>query len=159
MKHVYRTMTAICLFSFMTTLCNAEDIQHVAPPVTQSQPKSKDTGMQHDMGGMGMGMHQGMGMNHNMGGGMGMGMHHGMGGMMGAMMMGMSDEDKDKHMRSMQDHMLKMHDLSSRILAEKDSAKKEQLKNEQLQLMKAHHAEMMARHQAQPATAAPAANK
>lgn len=156
MKHVYQTMTAICLFSFMTALCNAEDIQHVAPPAMQSQ--SKDAGMKHDMGGMGMGMHQGMGMNHNMGGGMGMVMHHGMGGMMGGMMMGMSDEEKDKHMRSMQEHMLKMHDLSNRILAEKDSAQKEQLKNEQLQLIKAHHAEMMSRHQAQPA-AAPAATK
>jgi hypothetical protein len=75
--------------------------------------------------------------------GMGMGMHHGMGGMMA----GMTEEQKDKHMRSMQEHMLKMHDLSNQILAEKDAAKKEQLKTQQLQLMKAHHAEMMERHQ------------
>jgi hypothetical protein len=75
--------------------------------------------------------------------GMGMGMHHGMGGMMA----GMTEEQKDKHLRSMQEHMLKMHDLSNQILAEKDSTKKEQLKTEQLQLMKAHHAEMMEHHQ------------
>lgn len=75
--------------------------------------------------------------------GMGMGKHHGMGGMMA----GMTEEQKDKHQRSMQEHMLKMHDLSNQILAEKDSAKKEQLKTQQLQLMKAHHAEMMAHHQ------------
>ena len=74
--------------------------------------------------------------------GMGMGMHHGMGGMMA----GMSDEQKDKHLRGMQEHMLKMHDLSNRILAEKDSAKQELLKTEQIQLMKAHHAEMMEHH-------------
>jgi hypothetical protein len=127
--------------------------------------------MKHDMSGMGM--HQGMGMNHNMDGkGMnhdmgGMGMKHGMGGMgmqhgmggMGGMMMGMTDEEKEKHMRSMQEHMLSMHDLSNQILAEKDPAKKEQLKAAQLQLMKAHHAEMMARHHAAPAAAAPAATK
>ena len=75
--------------------------------------------------------------------GMGMGMHHGMGGMMA----GMTEEQKDKHLRSMQEHMLKMHDLSNQILAEKDSTKKEQLKTQQLQLMKAHHTEMMEHHQ------------
>jgi hypothetical protein len=74
--------------------------------------------------------------------GMGMGMHHGMGGMMA----GMTEEQKDKHLRSMQEHMLKMHDLSNQILAEKDAAKKEQLKTQQLQLMKAHHAQMMEHH-------------
>ena len=149
MKHIYQTITAICLFSVTVTFCNAEDIQHVAPPVTQS----KDAGMKHDMGG-GMGMQHnmgGMGMQHGMGG---MGMHRGMGGMMG-MMAGMSEEEKDKHLRSMQDHMLKMHDLSNKILAEKDPTKQEELKKEQLQLMKAHHAEMMARHGAMQA--APAA--
>ncbi|MEQ1485215.1 hypothetical protein [Methyloglobulus sp.] len=75
--------------------------------------------------------------------GMGMGMHHGMGGMMA----GMTEEQKDKHLSSMQEHMLKMHDLSNQILAEKDSAKKEQLKTQQLQLMKAHHAVMREHHQ------------
>lgn len=72
-----------------------------------------------------------------------MGMHHGMGGMME----NMTEEQKDKHLQGMQEHMLKMHDLSNRILAEKDASKKEQLKTEQLQLMKTHHSEMMMHHQ------------
>jgi hypothetical protein len=76
-----------------------------------------------------------------------MGMQHGMGGMMGSgMMAGMTEEQKDQHLRSMQEHMLKMHDLSNQILAEKDASKKEQLKTEQLQLMKAHHVQMMEHH-------------
>jgi hypothetical protein len=79
----------------------------------------------------------------------GMGMHHGMGGM-GGMMAGMTEEQKDKHMQSMQEHMLKMHDLSNQILAEKDPAKKDVLKKQQLQLMKAHHTEMMESHQQMP---------
>jgi hypothetical protein len=73
---------------------------------------------------------------------MGMGMHHGMGGMMA----GMTEEQKDQHLRSMQEHMLKTHDLSNQILAEKDPTKKEQLKAQQLQLMKSHHADMMENH-------------
>lgn len=68
----------------------------------------------------------------------GMGMGHGMG-----MMGGMTEEQQTEHMRSMQEHMLMMHDLSNQILAEKDAAKKESLKNQQLELMKAHHAQMM----------------
>lgn len=68
----------------------------------------------------------------------GMGMHQGMGmGMMG----GMTEEQKDQHLRAMQEHMLMMHDLSNQILAEKDPAKKEQLKNQQIQLMKTHMAQ------------------
>jgi hypothetical protein len=63
---------------------------------------------------------------------------------MGMGMMGdMTEEQMEQHLRSMQDHMLAMHDLSNQILAEKDAAKKEQLKNQQLQLMKAHRAQMM----------------
>ena len=71
----------------------------------------------------------------------GMGMHHDMG-MMGAM----SDEEKEQQLKSMQDHMLMMHDLSNQILAEKDPAKKELLKKQQLELMKSHHAQMMQHH-------------
>lgn len=72
----------------------------------------------------------------------GMDMPQGMG--MGMGMMGnMSEEQKEQHLRSMQEHMLTMHDLSNQILAETDAVKKEQLKNQQLQLMKAHHAQMM----------------
>ena len=82
----------------------------------------------HSMEMPGMGMKQGMGMQH----GMGMGM-----------MEGMTDEQKEQHLKMMQEHMLKMHDLSNRILAETDPAKKEQLKNEQLQMMKAHHEQKM----------------
>lgn len=67
-----------------------------------------------------------------------MGAHQGMG-----MMGGMTEEQKNAHMRAMQDHMLQMHDLSNQILSEKDPAKKETLKNQQLDLMKAHHAQMM----------------
>lgn len=62
---------------------------------------------------------------------------------MGMGMMGnMTEEQRNEHMRAMQEHMLKMHDLSNQILAEKDSAKKESLKNQQLELMKSHHAQM-----------------
>jgi hypothetical protein len=68
----------------------------------------------------------------------GMGMHQGMG-----MMGGMTEEQKNEHMRAMQEHMLSVHDLSNQILAEKDPAKKEALKKQQLELMKAHHAQMM----------------
>lgn len=59
------------------------------------------------------------------------------------MMGGMTEEQKTEHMRNMQEHMLKMHDLSNQILSEKDPTKKEALKNQQLELMKAHHAQMM----------------
>lgn len=58
------------------------------------------------------------------------------------MMGGMTEEQRNEHLRSMQEHMLKMHDLSNQILSEKDPAKKETLKNQQLELMKAHHAKM-----------------
>ncbi|WP_036281311.1 hypothetical protein [Methylomicrobium lacus] len=68
----------------------------------------------------------------------GMPMHRGMG-----MRGHMSEAERDQHMRMYQDHMLKMHDLSNRILAEPDAKKKEQLKNEQFELMKAHQAQMM----------------
>jgi len=53
----------------------------------------------------------------------GMGMHQGMG-----MMGGMTEEQKNEHMRSMQEHMLMMHDLSNQILSEKDAAKKRSVK-------------------------------
>ncbi len=65
---------------------------------------------------------------------------------MGMMMGGMTEEQKNEHLRSMQEHMLSMHDLSNQILAEKDPAKKEALKNQQLELMKAQHAQMMEHH-------------
>lgn len=78
-----------------------------------------------------------------MGGGMGMGRMGGMGGMGMGHMSGMSDEEKDQHMRQMQEEMLKMHDLMTRINASQDTAERERLKEEHLQLMKTHHANMM----------------
>jgi len=61
-------------------------------------------------------------------------------------MMNMSPEMMEGRLRSMQTHMLQMHDYSSRILNEKDPVKKQKLKDEQLELMKAHHRKMMQMH-------------
>ncbi|MGR9115386.1 MAG: hypothetical protein ACU85E_06435 [Gammaproteobacteria bacterium] len=72
----------------------------------------------------------------------GMKMHKGKMGMMGKMG-GMTEEQKDQHMRAMQEHMLMMHELSDKIIAEKDPAKKQALKDQQLEMMKAHRAQMM----------------
>jgi len=58
--------------------------------------------------------------------------------------MQMSEEQKNMHMRSMQSHMLTMHDYANRILSEKNAVKKQALKDEQLELMKAHHMQMKA---------------
>jgi hypothetical protein len=87
------------------------------------QPPAPMGGMQHE--GMQGGMQHG-------GGGM---MHHG-----GGMAM------DEQHVQLMQEHILKMHELSTQILAEKDPAKKEQLKQQQRDVMKAHHAGMMGGH-------------
>ena len=65
---------------------------------------------------------------------------------MKGMMGDMSEEQQEQHLKAMQEHILAMHDLSNQILAEKDPAKKEQLKKQQRDLMKAHHASMMAHH-------------
>ena len=70
----------------------------------------------------------------------GMGKHQGMG-----MMGNMTEQEKEQHLRTMQEHMLKMHELSNKILAETNPAKKEELKNEQLQLMKKYYGQMMER--------------
>ncbi len=51
-----------------------------------------------------------------------------------------------EHLRKMQAHILAMHELSTKILAEKDPKKQEELKNQQLELMKAHMVEKMAHH-------------
>ncbi len=55
----------------------------------------------------------------------------------------MNPEMMDKKMRSKQEHMLKMHDLSGRILTEKNPTKKQKLKDEQLELMKNMHMKKM----------------
>lgn len=72
---------------------------------------------------------------------------------MGGGMMGM-EHDMDKmdpakmteHLKQKQEHMLLMHDLSNKILAEKDPQRQQALKDQQLELMKAHHMEMMQMH-------------
>ncbi len=68
----------------------------------------------------------------------GMGMEHNMGAMDPAKML--------EHMKKKQEHMLMMHALSNKILAEKDPQKQQALKDQQLELIKAHHQEMMSRH-------------
>lgn len=72
----------------------------------------------------------------------GMGQKHKMG-MSGQ---GMSDEQRDQHLRAKQEHLLKMHELSTQILAETDPAKQEALKVQQRQLMKEHYAQMRQAH-------------
>jgi len=71
---------------------------------------------------------------------------HQMGGMpggMGGMMM------SDENLKQKQEHLLKMHELSGKILAATDAKEKDRLKAEQLQLMKEHekaHHQMMQQH-------------
>lgn len=57
----------------------------------------------------------------------------------------MSEGQKDRYLRAMQEHSLEMHDLSNRILAEQDPVKRQALKDQQLQLMKDYRARMMGR--------------
>lgn len=52
--------------------------------------------------------------------------------------MGRMTEEMDKHLEMRQEHMLKMHDLSNRILSATDEAERERLKKEQRQLMREH---------------------
>jgi hypothetical protein len=61
-------------------------------------------------------------------------------------MPGMNAEQRMEHLRSVQEHKLKMHDLSNKILAEQDPTKKEQLKKEQLDLMLENHDKMREGH-------------
>jgi uncharacterized protein YgbK (DUF1537 family) len=57
------------------------------------------------------------------------------------------DESKMmEHLKMRQEQMLKMHDLSNKILAESDPKKKQALKDEQLELIKAEHMQMMSMH-------------
>ncbi len=58
--------------------------------------------------------------------------------------MRMMDKGKmETHMRTMQAEMLAIHDLSNKILAEKNPLQKQKLKDEQLELIKEHHKKMM----------------
>ena len=52
-----------------------------------------------------------------------------------------------EHLKEVQAHQLLMHDLSNKILAEKDPKKQQALKDQQLEMMRAHIAERMAKHQ------------
>jgi hypothetical protein len=51
-----------------------------------------------------------------------------------------------EHLKMRQEQILKMHDLSNKILAETDPAKKQALKDQQLELIKADHMQMMSMH-------------
>lgn len=68
-----------------------------------------------------------------------------MGGMHKSMMGNMTGEQKEKHLRARQEHMLKMHKLSDKILATDDLKEEEQLKQQQLDLMKEKMAKKKAR--------------
>ncbi len=56
----------------------------------------------------------------------------------------------DAHLKEMQAHLLTMHDLSNKILAETDPAKQQVLKDQQLELMKAEHMKKMSGHAGKP---------
>lgn len=136
MKHVYKTMAIFLLSLPLGSAVYAAEHDM--------------SGMAKHEGGMpGMEMHDGM---------PGMGMPDGMPGMgrHGDMM-------SLEHLKERQAHMLIMHDLSNKILAEKDPKKQQALKDQQLEVMKAHMKEMMAKHHkmrmshpAPPPPAAPA---
>jgi hypothetical protein len=112
MKHLYQSTAILLLLLPMSMMSIA------------AEPKKSDDPLKEPSGRQSMGSgHQGMGM--------GMGME-----------CCQTEEQKTEHMRSMQEHMLMMHDLSNQILSEKDPAKKEELKNKQLELMKTYHAQM-----------------
>lgn len=55
-----------------------------------------------------------------------------------------------EHLKKKQEHQLMMHDLSNKILAEKDPQKQQALKDQQLELMKAHQQHMMKMHHGKP---------
>jgi hypothetical protein len=57
------------------------------------------------------------------------------------------DESKMmEHLKMRQEQILKMDDLSDKILSETDPTKKQALKDEQLELIKAEHMQMMSMH-------------
>ncbi len=56
----------------------------------------------------------------------------------------------EAHLKERQTHLLAMHDLSSKILAEKDPAKQQALKEQQLELMKAEQMKTMNWHSGKP---------
>lgn len=56
----------------------------------------------------------------------------------------------EAQLKERQAHLLAMHDLSNKILAETDPAKQQILKDQQLELMKAEHTKSMSRHSGKP---------
>ena len=58
----------------------------------------------------------------------------------------MDDAKMMEHLKMKQEQMLKMHDLSNKILAETDPKKQQALKDEQLEMIKAEHMQMMSMH-------------
>ena len=57
--------------------------------------------------------------------------------------MKMDDSKMMTHLKMRQEQMLKIHDLSNKILAETDPMKKQALKHQQLELIKVEHMQMM----------------
>ncbi len=55
-------------------------------------------------------------------------------------------EKTTEHLKKMQEHILAIHDLSTKILAETDPVKKQALKDQQLELLRAQHLEKMQSH-------------
>ena len=60
--------------------------------------------------------------------------------------MKMDDSKMMTHLKMKQEQMLKIHDLSNKILAETDPMKKQALKDQQLELIKVEHMQMMSMH-------------
>jgi hypothetical protein len=63
--------------------------------------------------------------------------------------MGKMDESKmmdHLKMKQEQEQILKMHDLSNKIISETDPKKRQALKDEQLELIKAEHMQLMSMH-------------
>lgn len=60
--------------------------------------------------------------------------------------MKMDETKMMEHLKIRQEQILKMHELSTKILAETDPKKKKALEDEQLQLIKTEHMQMMNMH-------------
>jgi hypothetical protein len=60
--------------------------------------------------------------------------------------MKMDESKMMAHLKMKQEQMLKIHDLSNKILAETDPKKKQALKDQQLELIKVEHMQMMSMH-------------
>jgi hypothetical protein len=65
---------------------------------------------------------------------------------MGHPMTKMDESKMMEHLKMRQEQILKMDDLSDKILSETDPKKKQALKDEQLELIKAEHMQMMSMH-------------